>query len=147
MKIAVSSCGPTPDCTIDDRLGRAYWLLVYNLDEDSWLVLDNSENRAVLQGAGQRTAEVLIQLQVTHVLTGGVGPKAFRLLTGHGIRIYLGVSGSAAGALLAWQRGDFQPATEPNQSGSPYCLMGKVRRNLSETVSAKIEALPFGEQR
>ncbi len=144
--MAFSSCGPTPDCTIDERLGRAYWLLIYDFGEDCWLAVDNSDNRKALQGAGEMTAGILIGLEVTHVLTGEVGPKAFRMFAERGIRVYLGVSGSAVGALLAWQRGDYRPATGPNQVGSPYCLLGKVRRNLADTVAPAMRAGP-GEAR
>lgn len=127
MKIAISARGPTADCAIDDRLGRAYWILIYHFEEDAWSIIDNSANRNATQGAGKQTAQALIELGVTHVLTGEIGPKAFRLLNTLGIEIYLGAAGTAAGALLAWQRGDLRKATAANETGSPSCLMNGPR--------------------
>jgi predicted Fe-Mo cluster-binding NifX family protein len=124
VKIAITACGPTADCTIDERLGRAYWILLYHLEEDAWSIIDNGENRNAPQGAGKLTAQALVRLGATHVLTGEVGPKAFRILKASGVRIYLGAAGSAAGALLTWQRGDLREAESPSEIGSPHCLMG-----------------------
>ena len=127
MKIAITSCGPTADCSIDERLGRAYWILLYHLEEDAWSIIDNSQNRNASQGAGKLTAQTLVQLGTTHVLTGEIGPKAFRILKASGVRIHLGASGSAAGALLAWQRGDLPEAVAATESGSPHCLLANTR--------------------
>lgn len=127
MKIAITACGPTADCSIDERLGRAYWILLYHVEEDAWSIIDNSENRNAAQGAGKLTAQALVQLGTTHVLTGEIGPKAFRILKASGARIYLGAAGSAAGALLAWQRGDLREAEAPNEIGSPHCLLAETR--------------------
>jgi len=110
---------------IDERLGRAYWLLVYSFEEDAWEAVDNSANRNAPSNAGYETARSLLTLGVTHVLTGEVGPKAFRFLQQAGVRVFLGASGTAAGALLAWQRGELKETESPNQVGSPFCLTGK----------------------
>lgn len=135
MKIAITSRGPTADCSVDERLGRSYWILLYHLEEDAWSIIDNSENRNAPQGAGKLTAEALIGLGTTHVLTGEIGPKAFRLLKGAGIRVHLGAAGSAAGALLAWQRGDLREATAPNEIGSPHCLTAGTRQPMRPTLT------------
>ncbi|GAB4556326.1 MAG: NifB/NifX family molybdenum-iron cluster-binding protein [Geothermobacteraceae bacterium] len=134
MKVAISSCGPTPDCLIDERLGRAYWLLIYSFEDDTWDAVDNSGNRAAACNAGLRTAETLVEMGVTHVLTGEVGPKAFRILRNAGVRLFLGASGTAAGALLGWQRGEIAEAPAPNQSGSPFCLTGRSTEETKKSI-------------
>jgi predicted Fe-Mo cluster-binding NifX family protein len=128
VKIAISARGPTPFSDIDERFGRAYWFLVYCDEDDSWLPVDNRENRALANGAGSSTAEMMKELEVDLVLTGETGPKAFRVLNQAGIKVCHGVCGLVSDVLEAWKKHELQTAKAANDNGSPNCLMTAARQ-------------------
>ncbi len=128
MKIAVSARGSTPDSDIDERLGRAYWLMIYETKNNSWQAINNEAGRNALNGAGQQTANLLIAQGVEAVLTGEIGPRAFRLLNGAGIGVYLGAAGTVMDTLVAWHDGHLATARAANNIGSPYCITGSDKK-------------------
>ncbi len=124
MKVAVSARGSTPDSDIDERMGRAYWMMIYETRDNSWQAINNESGRSAINGAGQKTASQLIELGVEVVLTGEIGPRAFRLLNGAGIAIWLGAAGTVMDTLVAWHDGNLRRALAANNIGSPYCITG-----------------------
>ena len=124
MKVAVSARGTTPDSDIDERLGRAYWLMIYETKKNSWQAINNEAGRNALNGAGQQTANLLIEQGVEAVLTGEIGPRAFRLLNSAGVDIYLGAAGTVMDTLVAWHDGHLVKARSASNIGSPYCITG-----------------------
>ena len=137
MRLAVTAKGPHPDSPVDECLGRAYWLLIYDLQSSSWKAIDNSVNRNARKGAGKATAELLLDLGARIVISGEAGPKAFRFLKRGGARLFFCESGSARTAIRAWRDGLLAEAIMPNEIGNPYCLMGHsshVERNLDITA-------------
>ncbi len=124
MKVAVSARGSTPDSDIDERMGRTYWLMIYETKNNSWQAINNDSGRNALNGAGQHTANLLIDLGVEAVLTGEIGPRAFRLLNSAGIDVYLGAAGTVMDTLVSWHDGQLDKARAANNIGSPYCITG-----------------------
>jgi predicted Fe-Mo cluster-binding NifX family protein len=92
MKIAVSALGTSLDDRIDQRFGRAEYLLLVDPSTLAVEVVDNGENRDALQGAGLGAAEAVATRGADAVLTGHLGPKAYRALKAAGIDGY-GVAG------------------------------------------------------
>lgn len=123
MKIAVTARGPVPESAVDERLGRAYWILVFNVIDDSWYAIDNSLIRNSPHGAGERAAKAMVDHGVEVVITGETGPKAFRTLNSAGIGVCHGAAGTAEEMVRAWKNGKLVPAVAPNDFGSPYCLI------------------------
>ena len=64
MKLAVTSKGPHPESPVDECLGRARWLLIYDLKDGSWEAIDNTLNRNAREGAGKACANFLVDLGV-----------------------------------------------------------------------------------
>ena len=126
MKLAVTAKGPDLESPVDERLGRAYWLMIFDLTTGSWQSIDNSDNRNAASGAGKATAEALIELGVQLVITGEAGPKAFRMLHAAGIKLFYLENGSVREAIDAWQSGHLQQAPAPNETGNPFCLMSNI---------------------
>lgn len=124
MKVAVSARGSTPDSDIDERMGRAYWLMIYETKNNTWQAINNESGRNALNGAGQQTANLLINHEVKAVLTGEIGPRAFRLLNSAGIEIWLGAAGTVMDTLVSWHDGHLRKAVAANNIGSPYCITG-----------------------
>lgn len=141
MKIAVTAKGPSPDSPADERLGRAYWLMIYNLNEDTWQPVDNSENRNAPCGVGKLTAQTLIEFDVEIVITGEAGPKAFRILHTAGIQVFYHDFGTVSEVLEKWQAGTLKQAKAPNETGNPYCLMSNSKDTRSYRTSSQAQVL------
>jgi len=125
MKVAISARGSTPDSDIDERMGRAYWLMIYETKSNSWQAINNDSGRNALEGAGKKTANQLIDMGIGAVLTGEIGPRAFRLLNDAGVDVYLGAAGTVMDTLVLWHDGNMRKAKSANNIGSPYCITGK----------------------
>jgi predicted Fe-Mo cluster-binding NifX family protein len=119
MRIAVTARSPTPENPLDERFGRAYWILIYDEGADSWEAFDNCAARNAVQGAGIRAAQALAERNVNVLLTGVTGPKAFRALEAAGIQVYHGARGTPASALPAWREGRLERATPEAALGTP----------------------------
>ena len=88
MKVAITSYGDGSGRTVDPRFGRAVQFLIYDTETDESHVIDNAQNLNAAQGAGIQAAQNVIDAGVEAVITGNCGPKAFRVLTAAGIKIY-----------------------------------------------------------
>lgn len=91
VKVAVSALGPSLDDRVDERFGRAGYLLVVDVDTLATDVIDNAVNRNALQGAGIGAAEAVATAKADAVVTGHLGPKAFRALQAIDVEGYSGV--------------------------------------------------------
>ncbi len=119
MKIAVTARGPTPDSPVDERFGRAYWLLVHDEHSGAWEAVDNTQARNAVQGAGIRAAQEVASRGVGAVLTGVTGPKAYRALDAAGIAVYHGARGTAEDAVADWKAGRLGRAAAEDALGHP----------------------------
>ncbi|MBC7266733.1 MAG: NifB/NifX family molybdenum-iron cluster-binding protein [Anaerosomatales bacterium] len=90
MKVAISALGPDLDSKVDDKFGRAMWFIVYDTETQSFEAIDNAANRNAMQGAGFGAAETVSNAGATAVITGHLGPNAFRVLGSLGIEGYVG---------------------------------------------------------
>ena len=88
MKIAFTTTGSDLAATLDNRFGRAEKFLVYELDSETFEVIDNAQNLTLAQGAGIQSAENVARLGVKAIVCGHCGPKAFRVLLAAGVKIF-----------------------------------------------------------
>jgi len=89
MKIAVSSNDSSLRSTLDVRFGRAESFIIYDLEQNTYQSIDNTQNLSSAQGAGIQSAQNLVNAGVEVLITGNVGPKAFQVLKTAGVDIYL----------------------------------------------------------
>ena len=108
MKIAISAHGPTTDARVDERFGRATYLLIIDPDTDSIVPVDNSVNRDALQAAGLGAAEIASEHGVEAVITGHLGPKAYAALRIAGISGYGGTGLTVAEAVERFRAGTLE---------------------------------------
>lgn len=125
LRVAVTSRGDTPQAEVYEQFGRTYWLMIYSQAEDQWYAIDNNSNRARPNGAGLATAQVVLEMGVSIVITGETGPKAFRALTSGGVAVVHNVNGVVEDALREWLSGKLTHARLANDPGSPNCLLGR----------------------
>lgn len=123
MKIAISSKGRGLDAEIDERFGRAAYLLIIDSDSLSVEVLDNSENNSAAQGAGIQAATQVSEKGVGAVLTGSCGPKAMSVFSAAGIAVFTGQSGNVREAVKRYKQGKLTPADQANV-GEKYGMSG-----------------------
>ena len=102
MKVAVSALGPGLDDRVDERFGRAAYLLVVDVDTMACEAVDNSANLNAMQGAGLGAAEVVSDAGCSAVNTGHLGPKAFRALSAIDVEGYSGAGMSVREAVDAF---------------------------------------------
>ncbi len=113
MKLAVSASEPRLDARVDERFGRAmYFVFVDDDGEEEAVVVDtydNSEARNAMQGAGIAAAEAVSRAGAEAVLTGHLGPKAYRALAAAGIPGYRADGMTVAEAVSVFAAGALEP--------------------------------------
>ncbi len=110
MKIVFTTSGNDLNGTLDTRFGRAHRFLVYNLDNDTFEMVDNRQNVNAAQGAGAQSAEVVARLGAKAIVTGHCGPRAFRVLQTAGIRVFNTTALTVAEALEQYRAGKLTEA-------------------------------------
>jgi len=116
MKVAVCSAGDTLDSSLDPRFGRcACFVIVDNETFEATAVPNPGAMSA--QGAGIQAAQNVAQLGVDAVLTGHVGPNAYRALSAGGVTVYTGVGGTVEQALEELKAGKLSPADSEDVEG------------------------------
>jgi predicted Fe-Mo cluster-binding NifX family protein len=112
VKVAVSALGQSLDDRVDERFGRAAFLLVVDRDTLVLECVDNTANRDAMQGSGLGAAESVALRGVTAVITGHLGPKAYRALQLAGIVGFNGTGMTVRQAVKALGDGRLEPLTE-----------------------------------
>jgi predicted Fe-Mo cluster-binding NifX family protein len=117
MKIVFTTSGNDLNAPLDSRFGRAAKFLVYDTDPGTFAVLDNQQNLNAAQGAGIQAAETVARTGATCLITGHCGPKAFRVLTAAGIKIYNSNAATVAEALRQYREGKLAEARVADVEG------------------------------
>jgi predicted Fe-Mo cluster-binding NifX family protein len=117
MKIAVTSTGKESASAMDTRFGRTRWFMVTDPETGLWETHANEQNMNAAQGAGIQAAQLLVNLGVEAVITGHVGPKAFRILKAAGIGIFLCEAGTVDEALHLFKQGRLARADQADVEG------------------------------
>ncbi len=117
MKVVLTAAGREMTSALDPRFGRAKYFIVVDTESGEFAVHDNAQNLNAAQGAGIQAGETVARLQAEAVITGNVGPKAFRALNAAGIKIYLSGNDSIAEALRKFKTGELKETTAANVEG------------------------------
>lgn len=117
MKIAFTTSGNELNAPLDSRFGRAPKFLVYDLDSETFEVVDNQQNLNAAQGAGIQSAETVARSGAKSLVTGHCGPKAFRVLSAAGIKIFNTDATTVAAALEQYRAGQVTEANSADVEG------------------------------
>ena len=117
MKIAITAQNPSPESQVDPRFGRAAWIMIYDQEKKSWESIDNSAGINASHGAGIQAAQKVADHQAEALVTGAIGPKAFKSLSAAGIKIYHGATGTVENALSAYLEGQLTEASSNDATG------------------------------
>ncbi len=89
MKVAITSYDKDLAGKVDLSFGRAKWFVVVDMESGSVEAHSNKQNVNAAQGAGIQAAQNISNLGVDVILTGNVGPNAFKALKAAGIKILI----------------------------------------------------------
>jgi predicted Fe-Mo cluster-binding NifX family protein len=117
MKVAITGQGQELSSMVDPRFGRARWIHVLDTDTEEHQVQDNTVHLNLPQGAGIQTGQNIANLGVAAVITGHVGPNAFRTLDAAKIRIFLATQRTVEQAMAAFKEGRLQEVNQANVEG------------------------------
>ncbi|HOO55785.1 MAG TPA: NifB/NifX family molybdenum-iron cluster-binding protein [bacterium] len=117
MKIAISTMGSELSSEVDARFGRAKAFMIYDTDTDEFEMMDNVQNLNAPQGAGIQSASNVINRGVGAVITGHIGPNAFRTLSAAEIEIYIEAAGTVQEMLEKYKAGELKSASGADRQG------------------------------
>ena len=123
MKIAVTAMGPDVEGPIDPRFGRPQYFLIIDTDTMDCEPVPNP-NINTTGNVGIRSAKLIGDSGAEAVITGQVGPNAFRTLSALDVRIYYSMGGTVRQAIEAHQAGRLQVVTHPGPSHAIQGLVG-----------------------
>jgi predicted Fe-Mo cluster-binding NifX family protein len=114
MRVAITGQGQELSSLVDLRFGRAKWIHVVDTDTGEHQVQDNAVHLNLPQGAGIQTGQNIANLGVGVVITGNVGPNAFRTLNAANIKIFLAAQQTVEQAVSAFKEGRLQEVDQAN---------------------------------
>ncbi len=117
MKIAITSADGTMEGMVDERFGRAKKIIIYDMEKNTWSVVDNAINFNSPQGAGIQTAQNVINAGASIVISGHLGPKAYRVLTSADVNVYTASNMKVSDAITAFKEGRLNKLTGPDVEG------------------------------
>ncbi|VBB08367.1 dinitrogenase iron-molybdenum cofactor biosynthesis [Lucifera butyrica] len=116
MKIAITAHGQDREAQVDSRFGRADYFVLYDQEKDTWDCLPNTQNLEAAHGAGIQAGQFLLKTGAKVLITGHVGPKAFKVLDAGEVKMYSfgDMNGDVKDALAAFLAGKLATVTVPN---------------------------------
>jgi len=117
MKVAVTSQGKELSSEMDPRFGRTKWLLLVDTQTGVSGAYDNTVNLNLAQGAGIQTGQNVANLGAEAVITGNVGPNAFKTLNAANVKVYLSKAKTVQEAIGLFKVGELDEVKQANVEG------------------------------
>jgi len=118
-KICITAQGNNLDSEVDPRFGRCLYFIIIDPQTLEFEAIENP-NISAMGGAGIQSAQLIASKGAGIVLTGNVGPNAFKTFEAAGIKIITGISGSIKSVIEKYKKGNLKSAdgaTVPGHSG------------------------------
>lgn len=110
MKIAISAAGKNKDNLLDVRFGRCEFFQIYDNESGEFKVIENS-GKSSSGGAGIVASQQLVDEEVNVIITGNLGPNAFKIIEKAEIKSYKCGSISIEAALEKFNNGELEEIT------------------------------------
>jgi len=117
MKVAVSTQGKDINSVVDARFGRTLGFIIYDTESDNWEFLDNSQVLNAPHGAGIQATRHVVDAGANIVITGHLGPNAFKALSAAQVEAYTFKGGSVKEAIDSFKNGDLQSLNNSDVEG------------------------------
>lgn len=105
LKIAITSVDGEIDGPVDERFGRAKKIIVFDPERKTEEIVENVQNMSAPRGSGIQTAQNVINAGVITVISGHLGPNAFRVLSAAGVDVFTATNMTVREALDAYKNG------------------------------------------
>ena len=112
MKIGVSSSGNNMEALVNPRFGRCPYFIIVDSESMQFEAVPNLAATSG-SGAGIQAAQAIASKQVQVMITGNVGPNAFKALSAAGIQIITDVSGKVNEIIEKFKNGLLSETKEP----------------------------------
>ncbi|MBD3264865.1 MAG: dinitrogenase iron-molybdenum cofactor biosynthesis protein [Candidatus Omnitrophica bacterium] len=113
MKICITSQNDNLSAEVDPRFGRCNFFIIADSETGDFEAIPNP-NRESMGGAGIQSAQLAIDKGAKAVLTGNVGPNAYRALKAADINVIIGVAGSVEEVIGNYRQGNFKETDGPS---------------------------------
>ncbi|RPH39385.1 MAG: dinitrogenase iron-molybdenum cofactor biosynthesis protein [Burkholderiales bacterium] len=100
MMVAFIAQKASWDCELEPRFGRTPAIVLLDTERNSLALHDNTRNADLGHGAGIQTAQAIMEVGASAVITVSLGPKAFGILQEATIPAYYATSGHTI--KMAW---------------------------------------------
>ena len=127
MRVCLSAVSDSLDAQIDPRFGRCQYFVLVDPETMEFKVISNIASEA-MGGAGIQSAQTVADNGAKVVITGNVGPNAFKVLSASGIRVVTGASGTVREAVEMYKRGELKEMDGPTVGGHYGMRRGRGRR-------------------
>jgi predicted DNA-binding protein (UPF0251 family)/predicted Fe-Mo cluster-binding NifX family protein len=117
MKIAITSVDGTMEGMVDERFGRSRKLIMYDPETRQFDVIDNTQNLNTAQGAGIQSAQNAINAGARIIISGHLGPNAFKVLGAASIPVYTVSKKTVAQAIKEFEEGSLAKLVGPDVQG------------------------------
>jgi predicted Fe-Mo cluster-binding NifX family protein len=117
MKILITARGTEWDSPLDPTFGRSAGFLLADTEANELTPIDNGQSMTAAQGAGIQAAETAVRAGAEALITGNVGPKAFRVLSAANVPVYTCQAETVRGALDLYLKGELSAVEAPTQAG------------------------------
>ena len=116
MKICVSSTANNLEAQLDPRFGRCLYLIIIDTETMQFEAIPNLA-AGTREGAGIHAAQTIANKGAKVLITGNVGPNAFRALSAANIEIITDASGTIRDVVEKFKRGELKKTGAPTVGG------------------------------
>ena len=113
MKIAITANEDNLETNIDTRFGRCRYFLIVDTNTMNFESISN-ESAMTSGGAGIQAAQTIVNTGIEAVLTGNIGPNAFKIFDSTKIKVFTDLSGSIKEAVDKYKKGELKETKSPN---------------------------------
>ena len=113
MKICITAQGNTLKDAVDPRFGRCQYFIIVDSDTEEFEAFKNP-NIDSSGGAGIQSGQLIAEKNAQAVLTGNIGPNAFKTLHAAGVNIFTGVTGTIKEAINKYKNDEYKTTNGPS---------------------------------
>jgi predicted Fe-Mo cluster-binding NifX family protein len=116
LKICLSSTSNNLEAPLDLRFGRCPYLIIIDTESMQFEAIPNLA-AGTKEGAGIHAAQAIANKGVKVLITGNVGPNAFRALSAANIEIITDASGTISAVVEKFKQGELKKTGAPTVGG------------------------------
>jgi len=117
MKLLITSTGDILESEVDPRFGRAKKFILFDTKTEKFSVIDNNQSLNTPSGAGIQASQNVAGCGADVLITSNCGPKAYKVLSTAGVKVFLGAKGSIKDAINDFKEGKLKEADAANVEG------------------------------